>query len=109
MSMKKKAANALMAMGLFPNLNGFSYIVDAVCMVADDISKPIKVREIYESVGKKHNVKVDNVERNIRFCVSKILHERNDFCMKYIGDYKYLTNSQFISIFAINLIEMEVI
>lgn len=109
MSMEKKVANALMAMGLLPNLNGFSYIMDAVCMVADDISKPVKVREIYDSVGKKHNVKAANVERNIRFCVSKILHERNDFCMKYIGDYKYLTNSQFISIFAINLIEMEVI
>ena len=40
MSMKKKVANALMAMGLLPNLNGFSYITDAVCMVADDISKP---------------------------------------------------------------------
>ncbi len=103
---KEDIQRILLECGIYPNKYGFTYLTDAV-MIA--LETPCGVCELYEKVGKLHNVKAANVERCVRVCLADILNSGsilrlNDlFGMKIVDENTYLSNGDFIGIITVCL------
>lgn len=97
--MRKKVGDALLRLGITPDLKGFNYIIDMVDMI--DKEGDIKIVNGYAIVGKKYNAEGSRVERAIRHAISKINTSSKEFD-KYIGanavNYEKgnITNSAFL-------------
>lgn len=87
----------LIESGIFPNLNGFHYLIKAVEIVKKK-PKMQATKELYPAVGKAFKVSSTSVERSIRnIVVGKLKYK--DF--EKIGIHKRPTNTELIWFFAI--------
>lgn len=87
MRLEEKVTNLLLKNNITPDLKGFYYIRTAICMMVGYCSsKAGEMKQIYEDVADIYGVKVYQVERNIRYSISKTA--------------KPMTNSQFLFILA---------
>lgn len=97
--MRKKVGDALLRLGITPDLKGFNYIIDMVEMI--DKEGDIKIIAGYEIVGKKHKSDGSKVERAIRHAIER-LNPTSEKYMELIGadissqtSYR-ITNSAFL-------------
>lgn len=97
--MDKKIKNALLELGITPNLKGFNCIVEAVGYIMKN--NDVKTTDVYEYVAKNLGYEISNVERAIRHCISKA-DKTSETWGKYIG-CKKVTNSTFLYILALKL------
>lgn len=65
-----KCGNALVELGILPNLIGFNYICQAVNIIHLH-KEQITITRIYEEVADIFNVSTDSVEKGIRYAFSK--------------------------------------
>lgn len=86
--MNEKIERKLITLGITPNIKGFEYIATALELLCEDSRTPLMT--VYESVAKKHNASRGNVERAIRYAISKVEPEN------FPG--KKLKNSEFLHI-----------
>ncbi len=70
-------ASLLMAMGFSAKLDGYSYLVEAIPLYAQDSSQAI-TKELYVAVASSRNKEATLVERSIRSAIDKAWKERND-------------------------------
>lgn len=69
--------NTLMILGFSAKLDGYSYLVDAIPLYAQDPSQAI-TKELYVAVGEIHRKEPALVERSIRSAIEKAWRERDD-------------------------------
>lgn len=81
--MRKKVGDALLQLGITPDLKGFNYIIDMVEMI--DKGEVDKITEAYKTIGKRRNETGTSVERCIRHAISKINTTSKEFDT-YIGE-----------------------
>lgn len=91
--MRKKVGDALLQLGITPDLKGFNYIIDMVEMI--DKEGNLKMMYFYEMVAKKNNSTASRVERAVRHCVSKADRECDTFKRVFDG-VKDINNSAFL-------------
>lgn len=99
--MDKKIKNALLELGITPNLNGFRCIVEAVIYIMEN--NDAKTIDVYEHVANKLGYKAANVERTIRHCVLNA-DKNSESWRKYIG-VKRANNSTFLFVLAMKMEE----
>ena len=99
--MDKKIKNALLELGITPNLNGFRCIVEAVIYIMEN--NDAKTTDVYEHVANALGCKAANVERTIRHCVLKA-DKNSESWRKYIG-IKRANNSTFLFVLAMKMEE----
>lgn len=87
--MKKKVENALIELGIAPNLLGFDYICNAIEIISNSKEKPT-VGMLYACVAKNFGSSTSKVERAIRHAFTRIDFESESY-KKYIGA-KDMTN-----------------
>lgn len=80
--MRKKVGDALLQLGITPDLKGFNYIIDMVEMI--DKGEVGKITEAYKTIGERRNETACSVERCIRHAISKINTTSKEFDT-YIG------------------------
>lgn len=73
--MRRKIEDKLLALGITPNLRGFSFICYAIEIVMAD--PEIKLCAVYELVARKTGTEWRNVERSIRHCIKKTYKDRH--------------------------------
>lgn len=106
--MRKKVGDALLQLGITPDLKGFNYIIDMVEMI--DKGKVGKVTVAYKIIGKKRNSTGERVERAIRHAIGNIDTSSEAF-QTYIGSNALklgsgvMTNSAFLNTFHYRLKE----
>ena len=81
---------------VFPNLNGFNYVIAAVEKVKKE-NKISMTKELYPSIAKQFNTTSSKVERSIRFIDSQKIKSKD---YEKIGIKHKPTNSEFIYYFA---------
>lgn len=87
--MRNRAINALIEMGVSADTKGFYYIVDAMCMLAENESYVRgNTGALYECIAKKNSASYSRVERAIRHAFQSILTDGNTFMVD-----KYLSRS----------------
>ncbi len=71
---ERRASNLLYDLMLPPNYKGYKYLKEAIIMLCDDVNAELGSfnKYIYPTIATKFNTTPKNVERNIRFAVSKI-------------------------------------
>lgn len=99
--MDKKIKNALLELGITPNLNGFRCIVEAVIYIMEN--NDAKTIDVYEHVANKLGCRAVNVERTIRHCILKA-DKNSESWRRYIG-IKMANNSTFLFVLAMRLEE----
>ena len=95
---ERKVNNIMKELGITGNINGYDYLIEAVIRVYKDPSymKAITKR-LYPDIAKKFDSTSSNVERNIRFAVTKAFKNSNNGAInKYFSKGKY-TNSTAIA------------
>lgn len=70
---REKIENMLIEIGITPNLDGFDYICEAIKEL--EKNSKTKITGIYEVVGLKIGRKWSQVERGIRYAITKIKKE----------------------------------
>lgn len=85
--MKKKTENALIELGITPNLKGFDYICSAVEIISKSKGKVKLVDGVYVDISKEFNTTASRVERAIRHAFSKVDIESKAF-IEYLGTDK---------------------
>ena len=83
--------------GVFPNLNGFDYIIKAVEIVKKNPKKKA-TKDLYPTVAKMFKTSSSKVEREIRAIITNKLKYKQ---FEKIGIYKRPTNSELIWFFAV--------
>lgn len=101
--MRKKVENALIEMGIYPNLKGFDYICEGVEVLQKNNRDMKIVDGVYREVAEKVGARSANVERGIRHAIAKADRDGEAF-KKYIG-IENVTNSVFLHTLAIRLKE----
>lgn len=91
---RTQAGNALIRLGITPNLNGFTYIVDCVDIFSENPA--IKAKDMYEIIAIRYNTDANRVERSIRHAFTRAREEEK---IKYFGDIK-CSNTGYISVIA---------
>lgn len=81
--MKKKVENALIELGIAPNLLGFDYICNAIEIISNSKEKPT-AGLLYSCVAKNFDSSSARVERAIRHAFTRIDFE-SDAYKKYIS------------------------
>ena len=97
--MDKKIKNALLELGITPNLNGFRCIVEAVIYIMEN--NDAKTTDVYEHVANALGYKAANVERTIRHCVLNA-DKNSESWRRYIG-IKIANNSTFLFVLAMKM------
>lgn len=97
--MKKKAADALIEMGVPANLQGFFYIMDAIEIYAQDESYiTSKQVALYQKIADMHNTSWTGVERCIRHAFEKAVTYGNlDSLNKYMTAAQKPTNGNLLA------------
>lgn len=97
--MRKKVGDALLQLGITPDLKGFNYIIDMVEMI--DKGELSKVTAGYAIIAKKYGNTASGIERGIRHAITKIDTKSREY-ERYIGGNvesqktDYVTNSVFL-------------
>lgn len=86
----------LLESNVYPNLNGFDYVIAAVEMVKKE-GKISTTKQLYPGIAKQFNTTSSKVERAIRFIVSTKINSKT---YDKLGFRKKPTNSEFIYYFA---------
>ena len=113
MNRRDRAEDMLLALGVKPNLKGFHYLVDAVDIYINHKGDLSITKELYPEIARKHNTTRDRVERSIRHAI-----ELTADCTPYGEMERFfgtttnmnkgkLTNSEFLSVFALKLAREE--
>lgn len=101
--MRKKVENALIEMGIYPNLKGFGYICEAV-EILEKNNRDMKIVDgVYQEIAEKVGVTKLSVERAIRHAIAKV-DKNGEAFKKYIG-IENITNSVFLHTLALRLKE----
>lgn len=99
--MRKKVENALIEMGIYPNLKGFDYICEAV-EILEKNNRDMKIVDgVYQEIAEKLGVTKLSVERAIRHAITKVDKDGEAF-KRYIG-IENVTNSVFLHMLAVRL------
>ena len=101
--MKKKVEEALIELGVYPNLTGFNYICRAVEIISESKEKMKIVDGLYVDVAKEFNSTKSKVERAIRHAITKMDKDSETY-KKYVGT-KDKTNSVVLYTLAFRLKE----
>lgn len=101
--MRKKIENALLELGITPNLRGFGYICRAVEIILASQGKMRVVEGLYAEIAKECDSSIACVERAIRHAFTKVDVESRAF-IQYLGTDK-LTNSALLYTLAYRLRE----
>lgn len=105
--MKNKTINALIEMGMPAGINGFDYIVDAMCLFEEDNAWKHKISALYWKISQIYGVSEGSVERCIRHAFSVLLTKGNQKAVrKYLGNQNPV-NSNLLSILYIKLSQEE--
>lgn len=97
--MEKNMQEALIDMGIYPNMCGFHYICKAIPHILED--KTAKVGYIYAVVAKEFGITWAGVERSIRTAIYGINKDSESY-KKYIN-IDDITTSKFLYLFAMRL------
>lgn len=89
--------NFLLECGVYPNLNGYSYLIDAVKIVKQNPNIKIS-RQVYPMIARMHKTTATKVERAIRHIVSTRISKEE---FEKIGIKKAPNNGELIWFFAI--------
>ena len=101
--MRKKIENALIEMGIYPNLKGFGYICEAV-EILENNNRDMKIVDgVYREISEKIGVTKLSVERAIRHAITKADRKGEAF-KKYIG-IENATNAAFLHTLALRMKE----
>lgn len=74
---RSKIEDALISMGIYPNLKSFEYIVDATIEALNSDKKPSMCRGVYNKVAIKYDTTASRVERAIRYAVELAMQRGN--------------------------------
>lgn len=102
--MRKKIGNALIELGITPDLKGFDYICSAIEIISKSNEKIKLVDGVYVDVAKEFDTTASSVGRAIRHAFSK-MDKNNGAYKKYIGIDKS-TNSALLYTLAYKLKEV---
>lgn len=105
--MKKKTINALIEMGMQANIQGFTYIVDAMCLFEDKEWRNGKITNLYEKIGKMNDTTATRVERAIRHAFTTLIAKGNSESIEKYLTFKNMTNGNLFHIFYLRLTEDE--
>ena len=113
MNRKNRAEDMLLALGVKPNLKGFHYLVDAVDIYLNHKGDLSITKGLYPEIARKHNTTGSRVERSIRHAI-ELTADCNPYgeMERFFGtttnmNKGKLTNSEFISVFALRLAREE--
>lgn len=104
--MRKRASEALIEMGMPASINGFQYIVDAMCLFNDKYYRFGNITNLYEKIGEINGTDEAAVERCIRYAFSYMLLKGNREAMERIMLYKSgqaATNKNLLHLLFLNL------
>lgn len=101
--MSIKTENALLELGIAPNLKGFDYICEAVEILSKSKDRMKIVDGLYVDIASKFSANKTQVERNIRHAISK-MDKDSEAWNKYLG-IKDTTNSAVLYTLAMKLQE----
>jgi len=99
---RNHVSNLLLALGIPTKLKGYSYLREAVLLMAKDPAQSI-TKELYPAVGALCNADADNVERSCRSAIANAWGSRDEhlwrlyFAPDSSGTLKRPTNAAFIS------------
>lgn len=99
---KVRTSDLLFALGVPTKLKGYSYLREAVLLMAEDPDQSV-TKELYPAVAAICGVDKNNVERSIRSAIEKAWKQRDDALWKLYfpvdsgGLLRRPTNSEFIS------------
>jgi hypothetical protein len=80
------AREQLINLGIYPNLQGFYYILEAV-EIMQNTKEHIKTMDIYELVAKVYNKSITQIERNIRHVI-EVAYKKGTIKEKYrVGEF----------------------
>lgn len=96
--MRNRAINALIEMGMPANIQGFGYIVDAICLFAEDEVWRHRTTLVYWNIAKIHQTTESRVERCIRHAFEAVLTKGHlEVVEKYLS-FQNTTNSNLLSV-----------
>lgn len=102
--MKEKTIKALIEMGMNAELNGFSYIVDAMRVFESDGDTSVKTIELYQKLADMNNSTISRVERCIRHAFQTVLIKGNpDAVEKYLMPRGQFTNGHLLHVLYLRL------
>lgn len=99
---RNHVSNLLLALGVATKLKGYSYLREAILLMAKDPAQSV-TKELYPAVGALCNADADNVERSCRSAIVSAWNNRDDqlwqlyFAADGSGMLKRPTNATFIS------------
>lgn len=96
--MRRKIENALLELGVTPNLKGFDYICRAVEIISTSKERTKIVDGLYADIAKEFGTTKTRVERGIRHAISKI-----DVCAWNNYGGSGLKNSEFLYTLALKI------
>lgn len=97
-----KTKEALIAIGIYPNLKGFKYIAEAVKIVRENSDALIQItKTIYPEIARRYNDKWTRVERAIRHAIFTAEQKNlvDNFPWKH-SSFCHYTNGEFIALMA---------
>ena len=106
--MRNKAIDALIEMGIPTSVKGFRYIVDAMCLFAEDDSWLTgKMMALYWKIAQMNQTAPSNVERCIRHAFFIALSKGISENVKKYLTFQYKENRNLLTVFYIRLSQEE--
>jgi two-component system response regulator (stage 0 sporulation protein A) len=97
-----KTKEALIAIGIYPNLKGFKYIAEAVKIVRENSDALRQItKTLYPEIARRYDDKMGRVERAIRHAIftAEQKNYQGNFPWHHLSFCHY-TNGEFISLMA---------
>lgn len=79
-----KVGNKLISLGGRPTLGGFDYVLDALEIMENSVTKP-KILQMYKDIAKKRNCRWESVEWGIRNFLREM--RKNEKAVEVINEY----------------------
>lgn len=99
--MRDRARNALIKIGVLPNLEGYHYLLEAVTSTTETVlqNKIPSYTKLNEQIAEKYGTTPSAVERAMRYTVSRVKQCNGEPFQKLFKPYKKnrLTVSLFVS------------
>ena len=67
---RKEIGTILNELGIYPNLLGYKYIIDAIQICVNDVKINSIHKQIYPDIGNRYDTEPSRVERAIRHAIS---------------------------------------
>ena len=105
--MKNKAINTLLEMGMPADINGFHYIVDAMCLFEHEGWRCVKTTTLYQKIAEINNETASSVERAIRHAFSVVITKGHlETVEKYLS-FHNTTNGNLLHVFYLRIKQEE--